>query len=63
MLQRTYNSESSVRAFAHRDGTARMAGVWWVVSIVAGGGAVALAAAVIHLVRDFRRWCALIEKI
>ena len=40
-----------------------MANVWWIVSIVGGGGAVALAALVIYLVRDFRRWCALTEKI
>jgi hypothetical protein len=56
------NGESSC-AFAHRDGTVRMASVWFIVAIGAGAGAIAFAALVIHLVRDFRRWCALIERI
>ncbi|HET6474150.1 MAG TPA: hypothetical protein VFG38_20100 [Pseudomonadales bacterium] len=40
-----------------------MANVWWWVSIGAAVGAVACTATVIYLVRDFRRWWSLTEKL
>jgi hypothetical protein len=43
--------------------TTRMASVWWIVSIILGGGVLAVAVLLIHLVRDFRRWSRLAEKV